>query len=101
MAKRKRNQPRRRRRVPTASQLFWEHNHAAQSSLRNTIRKYRRHQARTDEAKSELRKVIAESYKLGATPERIANEMGISPQAVRKSWLPPNPNTSSKEPPIA
>ena len=97
MPKRKRNQPRRRRRVPTAQQLAWSRNHAAQSRLRNAIIRYRKQQARTEEIKLQLRNLVADSYELGAAPEWIADAMGITPQAVRKSWLPPRPSPETEQ----
>lgn len=95
MPKRKRNQPRRRQRVPPAQQKAWLRNHAAQSRFRNSLNDYRRRQARTENAKKKLRKLMHECYELGTSPAWFAQEMGISPQAVRKTWLPHKP-----EPPI-
>ena len=77
----------RRGRVPTAHRLAWSRNHAARSRVRNTIGRWRRLEGRVVEARGELRRVVGECYVLGATPEWLAGEMGVSAQAVRKSWL--------------
>ena len=101
MAKRKHNRKRgssRRARIPDAQQQAWTRNHPAQSRFRNSLLKYRRQQARTEDAKKELRKLMDDCYQLGASPPWFAKEMGITPQAVRKTWLLGEPPPD--EPPV-
>ena len=103
MAKRKRRKrgSSRRARIPDAQQQAWTRNHAAQSRFRNSLLKYRRQQARTEDAKKGLRKIMDDCYELGASPPWFAKEMGITPQAVRKTWLlgEPPPDEPPATPP--
>ena len=79
----------RRRRVPKAQQVAWLRNHDAQNQLRKAAAEWQRRRSRALAAERHLRKVIAECYELGASPDYIADVLGRTSQAVRKTWLPP------------
>ena len=79
----------RRRRVPKAQQLAWLRNHDAQNRLRKAAAEWERRRNRAEAAERHLRRVIADSHELGASPDYIAEVLDRSPQAVRRTWLPP------------
>ena len=75
-------------------QAAWIRNHDAQTRLHKAVVTWKRRQKRADAARAELKRVIAASHELGADAEYLGRALGRSPQAIRRTWLPPPNNTA-------
>lgn len=84
---------RRRRRIPKARRLAWERDHASQSRLRNAVKAHAQREKQITEARLTLKKVIAECYDLGATPEYTSRGHGNQPPSRRQVLAPTTPRT--------
>ena len=79
----------RRRRVRKTQQAAWNRNHDGQTRLHKAVVTWKRRQKRADAARAELKRVTAASHELGADAEYLGRALGRTPQAVRRTWLPP------------